>query len=389
MLALAVFLLLLTETTAGWSKPDTWRMHDRGGCIAREREALLSIKAGITADPEHLLSSWQGQDCCRWEGVRCSNMTGHVIELELHARGDFSLLEGEISSSLKDLEHLQHLDLGGNFFLTGPQGRLPEFVGSLRDLRYLNLSNVNFSGVVPRQLGNLSKLQFLDLTSQDLHSDDLSWLPQLSLLKYLDMSYVNLGAVISLVDTVNMMASLEVLKLQWCSLNTTSQFVSHSNLTKLKILDISNNAIPMQFDTISWVWDAPNLKYLNLKNTGVYGMFPAQLGNLSSLEVLQLSGNHLKGMIPDTLCSLRIFELAENGVQGNVVEFIKRLPTCSWSQLQVLNLEGNNITGSLPDWISHMTSLTILDLGFNKLTGPLPAGIGEDDWKETWDRNQA
>jgi hypothetical protein len=103
MFAFAVFLLLLAETTTGWSKPDTWRTHDRGGCIAREREALLSIKAGITADPGLLLSSWQGQDCCRWEGVRRSNITGgHVVELDLHARDDWSSsLEGEISSSLK------------------------------------------------------------------------------------------------------------------------------------------------------------------------------------------------------------------------------------------------------------------------------------------------
>uniref|UniRef100_A0A8R7TB27 Leucine-rich repeat-containing N-terminal plant-type domain-containing protein n=1 Tax=Triticum urartu TaxID=4572 RepID=A0A8R7TB27_TRIUA len=88
-----VFLLLLTQTTVGWSKPDSWKTHG-GGCIAREREALLSIKAGITADPERLLSSWRGQDCCQWEGIRCSNMTGHVIELDLHARYIRSSLKG-------------------------------------------------------------------------------------------------------------------------------------------------------------------------------------------------------------------------------------------------------------------------------------------------------
>ncbi|KAE8783684.1 LRR receptor-like serine/threonine-protein kinase GSO1 [Hordeum vulgare] len=191
MLALAFFLLLLTETTAGWSKTDSWRTYDRGVCIAWEREALLSIKAGIVADPERILSSWRGQDCCRWKGVRCSSMTGHVIVLDLHGNED-GYLSGEISSSLIVLEHLQHLDLSYNL-LTVPQGRLPDFIGSLHHLRYLNLSAMGFSGMVPHQLGNLSRLLYLDLsTNTNLYSEDLSWLPRLPLLKHLDLSSVNL-----------------------------------------------------------------------------------------------------------------------------------------------------------------------------------------------------
>ncbi|VAH23708.1 unnamed protein product [Triticum turgidum subsp. durum] len=357
MLALAVFLLLLAQTTVGWSKPDSWRTRDRGGCIAREREALLSIKAGITADPERLLSSWRGKDCCHWEGVSCSNMTGHVIELDLHARYIRSSLEGEISSSLKTLQHLQHLDLGGNYHLTGPQGGLPDFVGSLSDLRYLNLSGLNFSGMVPHQLGNLSRLRYLDLRSYGLHSEDLTWLSQLSLLKHLDMSFANLSAVIGWADTVNMLSSLEVLRLSTCSLITTNHYMPRSNLTRLKILDLFRNSIEMQFDAISWVWDASSLKYLNLESNHIYGVFPAQLGNLTSLEVLQLRENHIKGMIPDTLtslCSLRIFELAYNDVQGDVTEFIESF---------------NRLTGPLTTVIGTLSNLIYLNIGYNQMDG--------------------
>nr|CAD1820640.1 unnamed protein product [Ananas comosus var. bracteatus] len=57
------------------------------GCIERERNTLLSFKAGLT-DPYNFLSSWEGRDCCKWMGVVCSNTTSHVVKLKL---GNLSL----------------------------------------------------------------------------------------------------------------------------------------------------------------------------------------------------------------------------------------------------------------------------------------------------------
>ncbi|XP_039119403.1 receptor-like protein EIX2 [Dioscorea cayenensis subsp. rotundata] len=57
--------------------------HAAGNCIESERMALLDFKKSIS-DPQDKLSSWaMGQDCCSWEGVRCDNITGNVIGLEL------------------------------------------------------------------------------------------------------------------------------------------------------------------------------------------------------------------------------------------------------------------------------------------------------------------
>ena len=99
---------------------------------------------------------------------------------------------------------------------------------------------------------------------------------------------------------MNMLASLEILRLSSCSLNNKAHFVPRSNLTRLKIVDISSNSIQMQFGTINWACGTTSLKYLNLERNSIYGMFPAQLGNLSSLEVLKLRGNYLKERIPYT-----------------------------------------------------------------------------------------
>ncbi|XLT57198.1 hypothetical protein HN873_049802 [Arachis hypogaea] len=58
-------------------------------CIESERQALLSLKRGFDlTDDDDWPSSWgdgeQQKECCNWEGVKCSNVTGHVLMLDLH-----------------------------------------------------------------------------------------------------------------------------------------------------------------------------------------------------------------------------------------------------------------------------------------------------------------
>jgi Leucine-rich repeat (LRR) protein len=67
---------------------------------------------------------------------------------------------GKLNPSLLDLKYLNYLDLSYNNF-SGTQ--IPKFLGSMESLRYLNLSNAGFGGVIPHQLGNLSNLQYLNL----------------------------------------------------------------------------------------------------------------------------------------------------------------------------------------------------------------------------------
>ncbi|KAK2639682.1 hypothetical protein Ddye_027477 [Dipteronia dyeriana] len=53
------------------------------GCINIERQALLRFKQDLS-DPSNRLASWTGDgDCCKWAGVVCDNLTGHVLELRL------------------------------------------------------------------------------------------------------------------------------------------------------------------------------------------------------------------------------------------------------------------------------------------------------------------
>lgn len=229
-----------------------------GACSPRERDALLAFKRGITADPAGLLASWghhddgDDDDCCRWRGVRCDGRSGHVVGLHLrstHADPDDTLeypktaMFGEISPSLLSLHHLEHLDLSLNA-LQGPTGRVPEFLGSLKSLRHLNLSSMQFYGEVPPQLGNLTNLHYLDLSSRFtnpltmMNSTDLSWLARLRSLTYLDMSDIDLGMVHDWAHVVNSVPSLRVIRLADCGLTFANQSLSPFNLTSLEELDL-------------------------------------------------------------------------------------------------------------------------------------------------------
>jgi len=58
-------------------------LHPTAACIAQERTALLAFKAGITEDPQGMLSGWVANgDCCAWGGTLCDN-SGHVTQLDL------------------------------------------------------------------------------------------------------------------------------------------------------------------------------------------------------------------------------------------------------------------------------------------------------------------
>lgn len=124
------------------------------GCIEKERHALLELKAGLVAGKTYLLSSWESSksDCCEWEGVTCDKQTGHVEMLDLN--GDqFGPFEGKISASLMELPHLKCLNLSRNLF---PKIPIPEFFGSLSNLRYLDLQKSQFGGRIPNNLGSTS-----------------------------------------------------------------------------------------------------------------------------------------------------------------------------------------------------------------------------------------
>nr|CAD1820689.1 unnamed protein product [Ananas comosus var. bracteatus] len=287
------------------------------GCFQTERNALLAVKAGFT-DPGNRLSSWEGQDCCEWRGVVCSNTTGHVLKLNLrNSYNDVNkrpspALSGKISPSLLLLNHLKHLDLSSTNF----NGiRIPKYFGSLKNLRYLNLSRACFGGTVPPQLGNLSNLHYLDINSigceaYNIAVDNFAWVAHLSSLRYLDMSFVNMSIATDWFQAINKLPSLTYLDITYTNPSVIPISLPHINITSLRVLKIASNNINSAIPR--WIWNLTGITYLDLPFNQFHGFIPSELSFLKSLKVLILRYNNFKGVSPkafNNLCNLSTLDL--------------------------------------------------------------------------------
>ncbi|KAJ9678912.1 hypothetical protein PVL29_020959 [Vitis rotundifolia] len=292
------------------------------------------------------LSSWSSEACCSWKGIGCDNMTRHVVKINLSREPmDGASLGGDISTSLLDLNHLQYLDLSWNSF-EGLQ--IPEFLGSLTGLRYLNLSNAGFTGDVPRQLGKLKSLQYLDTGGNSLDTENLDWISSLSVLEILDMSWVDLSKASNWLQAMNTLHSLSVLILSDCGLNSINP-LPVVNFSSLTVLDLSEN----QFisPTFDWFSSLGSPTSLDLSSNNFHGPIPTALCNLTALRSLHLFNNSFTSIIPDCLSHL--------------------------TSLESIDFLYNNFNGILPVSIGNLTSLVALDLSNNALEGEIPRSLGE------------
>ncbi|KAM0927515.1 hypothetical protein ACQ4PT_002928 [Festuca glaucescens] len=327
---------------------------------ASDEAALLAFKAGLSNSSA--LDSWNGSTgFCSWEGVTCSRRRPtQVVGLSLAFLG----LAGTISPAIGNLTFLQILNMSSNELY----GETPPSIGRLRRLQTLDMGSNMLSGMFPANLSFCTSL-----TTLILHYNQLN------------------GQIP--VDIGNTLTHLQRLSLMN---NTFTGFIpaSLANLSTLSAVSLKENwlhgPIPENLGKLA------GLQLLNFESNGLSGVIPPSLYNLSSLfsgvipssisnlttlKGLWLSINRFSGFVPPNLGrlqSLRRLFLHETDVEANGREgweFITSMANCS--QLATLLIANNSFSGRLPSSIVNLsTTLEYLYLGYNNISGHIPADIG-------------
>ncbi len=144
------------------------------------------------------------------------------------------------------------------------------------------------------------------------------------------------------------------------------------DLNSLNFLDLGFNnlsgTIPTELGNLT------GLTFLDLGANEFSGSIPVEIGNLINLTQLNLFGNELSGTIPNEIGNL--FTLEELNLSYN--ELNGTIPTgfVNLVQLTELTLRENQLNGSIPVELGSLTNLVILDLGDNQFSGNIPIELG-------------
>ncbi|MFK7954353.1 MAG: leucine-rich repeat domain-containing protein, partial [Ekhidna sp.] len=278
---------------------------------------------------------------------------GRVTNLNLQSNE----IQGSIPSEIGDLDSLKTISMSS---FSGFGGILPSEIGNLSALTTLSLEG-DFTGTIPTEIGNLSNLQTFNFYSDLIEGSYPASFGNLTSLTSLDFFGNNMSG--SLPAEFSNLINLTRLRITVPEGNIPSYL---GDLSSLQILYLTGANDPSLFNgTIpANLGNLTNLSSLTIRNSSVSGTIPVELGSLTSLGTLSLDTNQLSGSIPTeigSLSGLSTLSFSNNSLTGDVPASFTGL-----TSLTELELQNNTLT-SLPD-LSGITSITYFDLGNNYLT---------------------
>ncbi|KAL2496547.1 putative leucine-rich repeat receptor-like serine/threonine-protein kinase [Forsythia ovata] len=205
----------------------------------------------------------------------------------------------------------------------------------------ISLKAQSLPGSVPREMVRLPYLQVIDLSRN-----------------YLD------GTIPPEWGTMEQLVNISLLGNRITG-PIPGELANISTLTDLVLEynQLSGN-IPLQFGNFS------SIKRILLTSNNLTGELSATLAKLTTLKELFIQGSGLSGPIPSGIASMtKLSDLRISDLNGNDSTFP---PLNNTKNLKTLILRSCNIIGQIPLFVGAMTTLKVLDLSFNKLSGPIP-----------------
>ncbi|GLU18026.1 hypothetical protein SLE2022_343490 [Rubroshorea leprosula] len=326
-----------------------------------ELEALRDIAKTLgkknwnfNVDPCSGKSDWVSDPIDRYENnVTCSNDNPpRVVSIVLKKQN----LPGTLPPELVRLPYLQTIDLSLNYLngtipaewgsmklvrisLVGNRvtGLIPQEIGNISTLQYFTVEFNQLSGSLPPELGNLPSIEYLHLTSNNFTGELPATFARLTSLK--DFRIGDNQFTGKIPTFIQNWTNLEKLVIQASGfMGPIPNISALANLTDLRISDLNGND-QEEFPPLN-SFSMLKMKTLMLRSCNIIGELPDYLRQMTSLIILDLSFNKLRGVIPSNFSTLA-------GV--NYIYFT-----------------GNLLTGSIPHWI--LQSEKNIDLSFNNFT---------------------
>ncbi|KAL8479407.1 hypothetical protein ACS0TY_026332 [Phlomoides rotata] len=318
-------------------------------------------------------------------------------------------------------------------------GSIPEIIGKLDSLRYLNFSHNVLTGHIPSSLGNMSFLESLDLSTNQLHGEIPRQLTSLTFLAKLNLSMNNLVGQIpqshqfSTFDNDSYIGNQglcgfpltkkceegqnplslppqedddnefgffdgftwQVVALGYgcgfvfgvtAASTTNSSIIDQSSLLSLKShitsdpYNILSNNWTSKTSVCSWIGVSCNSENrvieLNISNMELGGTIPSEIGNLSFLISLDMSENSFHGPIPPSIFTMPSLETLT--LRNNSLSSGLPVDMCKHGlhTLKKLRISFNNLYGVIPKSLDQCSQLEYTSLSTNNFSGHVPRQIG-------------
>jgi Leucine-rich repeat (LRR) protein len=296
--------------------------------------------------------------------------TGTIPEdlMNLASLKVLTLSSNQLHGNLTTLNctELKVLDLHNNSFT----GEVPQLATSLIQL---NLANNLFTGEI-QQEGEFNALQALQLGNNRFRgsiNDLLSSAPNLFIVSLENNSFTG---------NVYGVANMTLLKTLSLGNNGFSGDIAESLPPSHDIgyVDLSNNLFT-GFISRSWL-ETYNSSLFTLaltKNCLTFPELPEELCRSTNLKVVIFDGLQSANKCQKKLFSQFIHTFAiEKPIEHGIPSCLFELP-----ELTTLHISGNSIRGKLPEGLNMSKTLTDLTLSYNQLKGPIPIEFQSHKWK--------